>query len=332
MAQPSPNSIWNATEQELLTLIDSGALIAKQKKIRFYAPSFTHYKTSQFCSSTTEFPTISITGNTCTLRCKHCEGKVLETMHAAATPQKLLQLCRELKAKGAKGCLVSGGCLPDGSVPLEEFASTLAQVKSELDLTVFVHTGIITPENARQLKTAQVDAALIDVIGSNETIREVYNLKTTTDDYAASLQALDQAAIPYIPHVIVGLHHGKLKGEQTALNLIRQHQPSAIVIISLMPIHGTAMAKTTPPKPPDIARTVATARQMFPQTPLVLGCMRPKGVHRSETDVLAIKAGVDAIAFPSEAALKFAEKEGFKVGFSAFCCAQIYKDIAEEEP
>ena len=69
---------------------------------------------------------------------------------------------------------------------------------------------------------------------------------------------------------------------------------------------------------------------MFPQTPLVLGCMRPKGKHRVETDVLAIKAGVDAIAFPEEEAIKFAENQGYDISFSSFCCSQIYLDISDK--
>ncbi len=332
MVQSTPNAIWSMPETELLALLNSGTLFPKQKHIRFYAPSFTYYKTSSFCSSTKDFPTISVTGNTCALRCKHCEGKVLETMHAAQTPKELFALCQKLKAEGAKGLLISGGCMPDGSVPLEKFTTTLAQIKRELGLTLFVHTGIINAETAQQLKTANADAALIDVIGSDETIQEIYNLKTTTKDYADSLQALSQAKIPYIPHVIVGLHHGKLQGEQHALQMIAQHNPAAIVIISFMPIHGTAMQKTQPPKPIDVAKTVAAARQMFPKTPLVLGCMRPKGAHRKETDVLALQAGVDAIAFPSEEAIRYAKQKASKIGFSSFCCAQIYKDIAAEQP
>jgi uncharacterized radical SAM superfamily protein len=133
--------------------------------------------------------------------------------------------------------------------------------------------------------------------------------------------------LPFVPHVIVGLHYGKLKGELHALQMISRYKPSALVIIAFMPIHGTAMAQVEPPKPLDIARVLAAARVMFPKTPLALGCMRPKGKHRAETDVLAVKAGVDAIAFPAEEAIKFAEKQGFKISFSSYCCSQIYLDF-----
>lgn len=110
--------------------------------------------------------------------------------------------------------------------------------------------------------------------------------------------------------------------------MVQQVKPSALVIIAFMPIHGTDMATVKPPKPIDIAKVAASARLMFPKTPLVLGCMRPKGVQRIQTDVLALKAGVDAIAFPSEDAVKYAESHGHKTSFSPFCCAQIYMDSA----
>jgi uncharacterized radical SAM superfamily protein len=327
MAKLSPQEVWTAPPQAREQLLNAKTLVSQPKKIRFYAPSFAYYRTASFCSSNKEFPTISVTGSGCSLNCKHCGGKVLETMHPVDTPEKLLALCSRLKQDGALGVLVSGGCLPDGSVPLSKFVPTLAAVKRDLGLTVFVHTGILTPQTAQQLKTAGVDAVLIDVIGSDQTIREIYNLSTTAKHYEESLKALHAAKIAFVPHVIAGLHHGRLEGELVALNMISLYKPSAVVVISFMPIHGTAMAETKPPTPADIARTLATARAMFPETPLVLGCMRPKGRHRKETDVYALRAGVDGIAFPSEAAIEFAKHEGFEVGFSPFCCAQIYRDL-----
>ena len=95
------------------------------KRIRFYAPSFIYYKTGYYCSSPTAFPSISVTGSFCALKCKHCNGKVLDTMLPAITPKELFNLCVELKSKGAVGCLISGGCLPNGSVPLHKFIGAM---------------------------------------------------------------------------------------------------------------------------------------------------------------------------------------------------------------
>jgi uncharacterized radical SAM superfamily protein len=327
MKLPSTESVWRMTDKKLLNTLDRTLLPSRPKRIRFYAPSFMYYKTSQYNSSPTDFPTISVTGNSCALKCKHCGGIVLNTMYPAITSDELLELCTRLKQRGALGCLISGGCLPDGSIPLEKFIDVIGRVKRELGLTVFVHTGIIDSETAKALKKAGIDAALIDIIGSDNTIQEIYNMNITVKDFASSLEALDEAGIPFVPHVIVGLHHGKLRGEARVLEMISEYKPSALVIIAFMPIRGTAMQDTKPPRPLDIGRVAASARMMFPKIPLVLGCMRPKGKHRAETDILALKAGVDAIAFPSEEAIRFAEAQGYTVAFSSFCCAQIYLDV-----
>lgn len=320
--------VWSMPEKKFLQFLeDNPLLMNKVRKIRFYAPSFMYYKTRYYCSSSKDFPTISITGKGCALKCKHCGGKVLETMLPVADSEELFELCKQLKSEGALGCLISGGCLPNGSVPLEEFVDGIEKVKRDLGLTVFVHTGVIDLETAEKLREARADCALIDVIGSDDTIKEVYNLNVTVKDYENSVRALHDAEIAFVPHVIVGLHYGKLKGEFQALRMIAPFKPSALVVIAFMPIHGTEMGNVQPPEPVDIAKVAASARLMFPQTPLVLGCMRPKGKHRAETDILAIRAGVNAIAFPAEEVIKFAENNGYNVSFSSFCCAQIYSDV-----
>lgn len=324
-------SIFNAnSEEELEASLEQAREIRFRnfgKKVHFYAPSFMYYKTSYYCSSPTDFTTISVTGKSCALKCKHCGGNVLNTMYSAATPEKLLQLCRQLKRKGALGCLISGGCLTDGSVPLGKFIDVIKKVKRELGLTVVVHTGITDFEIAEKLRNALVDAVLIDIIGSDETIREVYRLDVTIKAYEDSLAALHRVGLAFVPHVIVGLHFGKLKGELQALQMISKYQPSALVIIAFMPIRGTEMESVEPPTPVDIAKVIVTARLMFPKTPLALGCMRPKGKHRIETDILAIKAGVNAVAFPTEEAIKHAKKHGYAISFSPLCCSHVYADV-----
>jgi uncharacterized radical SAM superfamily protein len=249
-------------------------------------------------------------------------------MHKATSPKEMFELGLEFKKNGAKGVLISGGCLPDGSIPIEGFMPVLERFKRELGFTVFVHTGMIQPKTALELKKAGVDAALIDVIGSEATIRNTLNLKVGIHDYVSSLRALKKSKLKVVPHVIVGLNQGKLDGEYNALQIVRQNvKPSALVIIAFMPIHGTEMSHTRPSNPIDIARVAATARLLFPETPLVLGCMRPKGKSRIELDKLAVQAGVDGVAFPSEEAVEYAKSKGYSIFFSQFCCAQIFQDI-----
>ena len=156
-------------------------------------------------------------------------------------------------------------------MPLDEFVPVLGRFKRELGLTVFVHTGIIKQETAFALKDAGVDAALIDVIGSAETVEKIYNLKVTSKITPIHLKHCKTQNCHFVPHVIVGLNEGKLDGELQALQMIQKVKPSALVIIAFMPIHGTAMAKTPPPKPIDIAKVSAMARLDVSRNPSCFG-------------------------------------------------------------
>jgi len=320
--------IWQTSGKELVSMIEKGLFMKNQKSIRFYAPSFINYKTNYFRTSKDFFPSISITGSSCALKCKHCSGKVLNTMFPVSTSEELFETCKKLKEKGAVGCLISGGCLPDGSVPIDDFIDAIAKVKKELGLIIVTHTGIIKELTAKRLKKAGVDAVLIDILGSDQTIREVYRLEVNVEDYDKSLKALHESGIPFVPHLLIGLHYGKLKGELQALNMISKYSPSAIIMIAFMPIHGTPMEKVKPPDPEDIAKVLVTAKLMMPKVPIALGCMRPKGKDRTITDTLVVKAGVDAIAFPDEEAIKLAESLGLEISFSPICCSQIFIDLA----
>ena len=327
MTSLNAETVWQMPKKELIRLIENGAISNRNGKIRFYAPSFVHYKNKYFRSSHEAFPSISITGSSCALKCKHCNGRVLDTMVPSMTPEGLFDVCVKLKKDGAIGCLISGGCLPDGSVPMDKFIDVIAKIKQELGLTVVVHTGVIDLPTAKRLKAAGVDAALIDIIGSDETIREIYHLDVTVSDYEQSLQAFHESGIPFVPHVLVGLHYGKLKGELEALKMIAKYSPSAVITIAFMPIRGTSMENVNPPEPEDIARILASARLLLPETPIVLGCMRPKGEPRKKIDLLAVKAGVDAIAFPVEEAIQLVESLNLDISFSSLCCSQIFEDI-----
>jgi uncharacterized radical SAM superfamily protein len=212
-------------------------------------------------------------------------------------------------------------------VPLDRFVDAIANIKRDFGLTILVHTGIVKSSTARALKKTGVDAALIDVIGSDETIREIYRLDATVDDFDRSLRALHKSGIPTVAHVLVGLHYGKLKGELKALKMIWKYSPSAVVIIAFLPVRGTPMENVVPPSPKEIVKVLITARLMLPKTPIALGCMRPKAEHRIKTDVLAVRAGVNAIAFPVEEAIQLAESMSLQVAFSSFCCSQVFRDI-----
>ena len=315
----------------LESLFDRGRKIADdrfEKVLHCYVPGMVHYNTPYFKSRPQCFPSISVTGTECHLNCKHCRGKLLERMTAATTPQALYEACVEIKQSGATGCLVSGGSLADGSVPLMDFIPEIKRAKQELGLKVVVHTGIVYPEIADALADTGIDAAMFDIIGAQDTARQVYHLECDISAFDESISLLEKKNIPVVPHIIVGLHYGQLKGERDALAMLARHRSAAVVIVAFMPLEGTPMHKTEPSSPEDITRVTLATRLLMPEAPLLLGCARPAGMHKIETDIWSIKAGVDGIAFPSEDACEFAEELGLEIRFHQECCCLLWQEAS----
>jgi len=154
-------------------------------------------------------------------------------MIPAESPEALREVFQELREQKVAGCLVSGGCGLDGAVPLEPFLDVMAEAKRQFGIRMVVHTGMLSEDVGRKLGRIGIDAALIDVVGSEETMREIYGLEHTVKDYDRSLGVLERERVPIVPHVLVGLHYGALKGEFDALRTVARHSPAAVVVIGL---------------------------------------------------------------------------------------------------
>jgi uncharacterized radical SAM superfamily protein len=140
-------------------------------------------------------------------------------------------------------------------------------------------------------------------------------------DYENSLKELSAAGIPIAPHVIVGLHNGKLKGEFKALEMVRKFNPDVVVIVVFIPTKGTYMERTAPPKLEDVIKVITKAREMF-DAPISLSCVRPGGRYRSLLDRYAILCGIDRIAVPSRSAYVTARELGLNiVEIPEMCCS-----------
>lgn len=297
--------------------------------VHFYFPGMVRIETSFYTpKNPLRFPGISITGGFCRLGCEHCKGIILRDMIHATTPEALFEACVKVRDAGGSGCLVTGGSLEGGSVPLKKFIQTLKRVKDELGLSVVVHTGFVDEELAEGLAYAGVDAAMVDVVGSDETIRSVLKLDRKVADYERSLDNLNRHSVPAVPHVVVGIHYGRILGERKALEVVSRHRPRALVVVALMPLAGTPMEKVPPPTPVDVMRVILFARLSMPDTPIVLGCARPRGALRSAMDVLALRAGINGIAYPSEEAYRFARRLGLGISVHDHCCSLIWRDIS----
>ncbi len=267
------------------------------------------------------FPTVSVTGNRCALQCRHCGGRYLEGMVPIDSPRKLIEFSLNLEQRDGVGLLVSGGCTPEGRVPLEGFLDALQWIKEHTGLIVNIHTGLVDERRAEELASTGIDIASVDVVGSNQTIRRVYGLEATVEDYRRTLQSLMDTSIPaVVPHLCVGLDHGRIVGEAKALEIIQEARPRQVDIIALIPTHGTPMENAQPPTPMNVAKVIALARLLLPEASISLGCMRPR-IERESLETLCLRAGADRMVLPSRATRNWAESQGLKILELDGCCS-----------
>ncbi|OQY45087.1 MAG: hypothetical protein B6240_09355 [Desulfobacteraceae bacterium 4572_87] len=291
------------------------------KQITFYVPGMF------FCNGVRgKYPGISITGSQCSLSCDHCGALILETMIPAENPKELLAKCIQLEKRGNHGVLLSGGCSRNGKLPWKKFIPAIAEIKEKTDLFISIHSGLVDLSDALALKAAGVDQALIDVIGNDETYQKVYHVPFGVAEIQKAMEALQKADLPTVPHVVCGLDYGRINGETEALKMISQFSVDQVVIVSLMNLARTKMEKVIPPDAHDVARIIATARSLMPKTSISLGCARQRGNTLMET--LAIDAGVNRMALPSEEAVLRAKFHGLEIHYQKTCCS-VTKNFAD---
>jgi lipoyl synthase len=268
-----------------------------------------------------KYRALSITGEKCDLGCEHCKGSLLKTMPAAATPEMLLRLGREAAERGDRGILVTGGCDSNGRLPWKEFVPAIRTLKAETDLAISVHTGQIDRETARALKESGVDQALVDIIGDDATAREVHHLAHGMISIRHTIESLTSVGLEIIPHIVFGIHYGREKGETAALQMLKEFPLKKYVVVVIVPARGTPMVAVQPPPPERVAAFLATARLELPELESSLGCARPRGFYRHALDVLAVRAGINSLALPSEPALEEARQRGLNIVYRETCCS-----------
>lgn len=264
-----------------------------------------------------KFPSISVTGTGCALNCAHCQHHYLEGMIPAETPEKLLDVLQQISAEGAKGFLLSGGAREDGSVPIEPFAHLIRKVKIYSDLIVNVHTGLIRESTIKALRTMHPDMVSLDVVGADETVKEVYGLEKRAEDYINALKILDKEGIKHSPHVTVGLHYGKIIGEYRAIDAIKKSRAVKMVINVLIPTEGTPMEAISPPSVEEIKEVIDHTGGFRGER--VLGCMRPRAGYQ-EIERYAIEKGFSGMVLPSEKTKRWAEDKGYEWETRETCC------------
>ena len=293
------------------------------REIRFSTPTFKSYSSCDVngCGKNS-FPAFSITAGACGLNCDHCQAKILEPMIPATNPAMLDARVRDMVvSENLQGFLLSGGSNRRNEVPYERYLPVVEGLKRDFpQLRIAIHTALLDEARARSIASAGVDTAMMDVIGARETITDVYHLDRTVEDFEATLAALCATSMEVVPHIVIGLHYGRILGEPAALDIVSRHPIHSLVLVVVMPFYAKPATFVTPATG-DVGRIFLDARERIADRQVLLGCARPPGLHRRVTDAYAVMAGLDGIAFPAEGALAAAQAIGRPVVQEHACCS-----------
>jgi len=296
----------------------------------FYAPGLKRWQTSEWVpDNPRRFLPVSVTGSACALSCDHCQAKVLDGMISVRAGEDLYTLAQRLREQGSEGLLVSGGSTRTGGVPLLPHLRHIPRIREELGMKVIVHSGVVSPALAAGLAEAGADGVMLDIIGADETLHEVYHLDLTVADMDRSLRLLTGHGLRVIPHIVLGLHYGRLLGERRALELVASYPVSTLILVVLVPLVGTPMAHIPPPPVEEVSGFFGTARLAAPTTTINLGCARPLGPVKAELDQAAIDLGLNGIAYPADGAIAYARSRGLQPRLYEYCCSLTWTGAQE---
>ena len=304
-------------------LEQSAAELSGARPIRFSTPTFKEYATSELkgCGKNS-FPAFSVTGSACALDCDHCQAKILEPMIPATTPEMLDRKVRDLiLLQDLQGFLLSGGSNRRNEIKYERYYPVIEKLKRDFPyLKIAIHSALLDERRAKLMESAGVDTAMMDVIGAEETIRQVYHLDRPVEDFEATLAALCSTSMEVVPHIVIGLHYGRILGEARALDICARHGIHSLVLVVIMPFYARPGTFATP-ETADVGRIFLEARRRLQTKPVNLGCARPPGMHKRVTDAYAVMAGLDGIAFPADGAVAVAEAIGRPYEQAHACCS-----------
>ena len=293
------------------------------RAIRFSTPTFKSFSSCELegCGKNS-FPAFSVTAAGCALNCDHCQAKILEPMLPATSPEMLERKVREMVAtQDLQGFLLSGGSNRRNEIRYERFFPVIERLKRDFaHLKVAIHSALLDAPRARSMAAAGVDTAMMDVIGAQDTIREVYHLERPVADFESTLAALCETSMEVVPHIVIGLHYGRILGEPAALDIVSRHRIHSLVLVVIMPFYAKPGTFATPATS-DIGGIFLEARQKIADRQVLLGCARPPGMHRRVTDAYGVMAGLDGIAFPADGALGVAHAIGRPAAQEHACCS-----------
>ncbi|KAL3664623.1 hypothetical protein V7S43_010372 [Phytophthora oleae] len=223
---------------------------------------------------------LSIKTGGCTEDCKYCSQSSRHKTFVKPEPtkkvQEVVEMARRAKAAGStRFCMGSAWREVGKKNAFRHILDMVRQVK-DMDLEVCCTLGMLTEEQAVQLKEAGLSAYNHNL----DTSREHYAKVITTRTYDDRLKTIDnvrKAGISVCCGGILGLGEEKIDrvGLLHTLATMDEH-PESVPVNALVSVEGTPLfdEDIDPITASDMARMIATARILMPKTMVRLSAGR----------------------------------------------------------
>lgn len=244
---------------------------------------------------------LSIKTGGCPENCNYCSQSSHWSKETGTKAEKLMDLedvyqaaVRAKEAGSTRFCMGAAWRGPS-QVGKRQWERVLDAVKRirELDMEVCTTLGMLTPEQAKELREAGLTAYNHNL----DTSPEYYEKVTTTRKYQDRLDTIEsvrQAGISVCAGGIIGLgeSHMDRVGLFHQLATLPAH-PESVPINALVAVKGTPFQDHEAPSGLDIARCVATARILMPRTVVRLSAGRMNFSYSDQA--LCFLAGANSI-------------------------------------
>ena len=240
---------------------------------------------------------VSIKTGACPEDCGYCPQsahyKTGLTRQDLMEPAEVIAAAERAKATGATRFCMGAAWrqAPEG----REFDAVLEMVRgvAELDLEVCCTLGMLTEAQAERLKEAGLTAYNHNLDTSPEFYSQIISTRVY-GDRLRTLAAVRRAGITVCSGGILGMG----ESEEDRIGLLQQlaclrPHPESVPINMLVRVEGTPLADMPPLDPLAMARTIAAARILMPQSMVRLAAGR-KQMSR-EAAALCFMAGANSI-------------------------------------
>lgn len=241
---------------------------------------------------------LSIKTGACPEDCGYCSQSIRFQTGVKAEPlmqvEEVLEKARSARANGAtRFCMGAAYRSPKGK-QLTQIAEMIRGVRA-LGMETCATLGMLTPEQARELKDAGLDYYNHNLDTSESHYARIVTTRTY-QDRLDTLKAVRDAGMKVCCGAILGLGESQLDRIELlhTLATLPEH-PQSVPINQLMQVAGTPLHGSAKPDPFDFVRVIAAARLLMPRSYVRLSAGRSE--MTDELQALCFIAGANSIFY-----------------------------------